>query len=613
MESTSKLQIVECVPNFSEGKDSSKIRQITDAIEKVNNVKLLNVELGGDTNRTVVTFVGDPSSVAEAAFQAIAKAKELIDMSKHKGTHPRIGATDVCPFIPVEGTSMSECIEIARKLGQRVGTELNIPVYLYEEVTHIAYRKNLSDIRRGEYESLKERLKDPKWKPDFGPTEFNPHTGATVIGARKFLIAYNITLNTQNKQYATDIAYELREKGRVARKQNNSPFYFKGEKLVYQQNHFPCGDCGFSGQTFSETKTHCQQSHQYDLSELLKLNDILSDNQENHSAYKSGKFKHCKAIGWYVDEYKRAQISINLTDHNVTPPHIVLEEVRKLAYERGIIVTGSEIIGLIPYSALLEAGKYYLKKQDQSTGVPIVDILNTAIFSMGLDDTTPFELEKKVIGMSQIKENALVKMNVMDFTDEVSRSSPAPGGGSIAALAGSLGAALAAMVANLSHGKEVEKDHKLVTLAEKAQSLKDELLQLIDEDTQAFNDYLTALRLTKNTEQEKRHRDLKIQEGLKTAIETPLKTAQTSFLAMELASEVINLGNKNSITDAATGVQMGFSGVRAGIWNVYVNLKQIINDLQYKSEKQKQCQELLAKSKILLQTVEYHVDALLLS
>ncbi len=559
------MQLIECVPNFSEGRDTQKIKKISDAIESSPGIRLLSVEPGVDTHRTVMTFLGSPEAVAQAAFQAIKKASELIDMSKHTGTHPRIGATDVCPFVPVEGVGMAECIEVAKKVGKRVGEELKIPVFLYEEAATTGNRKNLADIRKGEYEGLAEKLKLPEWKPDFGPAEFCSKSGATVIGAREFLIAYNITLNTSNLHYATDIAYELREKGRVARVGNIHPFYFKGEKLI-------------------------------------------SDGQ---NVYKPGKFKHCKAIGWYVGEYKRAQISINLTHFKITPPHLVLEEARRLADERGLIVTGSEIVGLIPYAALLEAGKYYLQKQNGSTGVPVRDILNTAVFSMGLNDTTPFELERKVIGMPEIKENALVKMKVSDFADEVSRNSPAPGGGSIAALAGSLGAALAAMVANLSFGKENKgKDQILSSLAERAQKLKDELLVLVDKDTEAFQDYLVALRLPQNNPEEIKLREEKAQSGLKKAAEVPWKTAQMSFQTMELASVVLKLGNKNSLTDAATGVQMGYSGVRSGIWNVLFNLKNI-KDLAYKAEMQKNSAELLAKARDLLENTEKQVDELM--
>ena len=392
-------QIIECVPNFSEGRDKAKIRQITDAIQAVSEVQLLHVDPGADTNRTVVTFVGNAKAVAEAAFQAIAKAAQVIDMTKHRGAHPRLGATDVCPLVPVEGVTLDECAEISRGIGRRVGDELGIPVYFYEAAAASPQRVNLADVRKGEYEGLAEKVKDPAWKPDCGPAAFHPTAGATVLGAREFLIAYNVTLNTPDKAAAMDIAFELREKGRAARQKTASPYYSKGEILLYQPGVYPCGNCDFVGRTFAETERHCVDAHGYDLRQLAAEHIADFSCVDGQKVRRGGKFKFCKAIGWYVDQYKRAQISINLTNFHVTPPHLVLEEARRLAAERGLVVTGSEIVGLVPFAALVEAGKYYLRRQGRSSGVPVADLLETAVFSMGLGDVQPFDLRAKVIGL----------------------------------------------------------------------------------------------------------------------------------------------------------------------------------------------------------------------
>lgn len=603
------MKMVECVPNFSEGKDMNKIRQITDAIESVPGITLLDVDPGADTNRTVVTFIGEPDAVAEAAFRAIAKAAQVIDMRTHKGEHPRIGATDVCPFVPVEGVTMEECVEIARRVGKRVGEELGIPVYLYEEAATVPERRNLANIRKGEYEGLEEKLKDPRWKPDFGPAVFNAKSGATVIGAREFLIAYNITLNTREKKYATDIAFELREKGRVARTGNIYPFYFKGKELYYEENSFPCGNCSFVGKTLEETAVHCKEEHGYDLYHLLRLNDIDPAQVIGKKVYKPGKFAHCKAIGWVVDEYERAQISINLTNYKVTPPHLVLEEARRLAAERGLVVTGSEIVGLVPFQAIYQAGLYYLEQQGKSTGVPVRDVIKTAIYSMGLNDVQPFDWEKKILGLPKADPKALREMKITDFADEVSRETPAPGGGSIAALAGALGAALASMVANLTQGKAGTEqiDQELIDVASRAQKIKDQLLQAIDDDTNAFNAYMEARRLPQNTEVEKAYRQQKMEEGLKIAINVPMNTARLSFDAMELCRKVVEIGNPNSITDGAVGSQVAFAGVKGGIWNAIINLKGI-KDTLFVENIRKECHELEEKARVLLHEISEYVD-----
>ena len=447
-------KLVECVPNFSEGRNSDVIKQITDAIEAVDGAKLLDVDPGPDMNRTVVTFVGSPDVVEEAAFRAIQKASELIDMSVHSGSHPRMGATDVCPFVPVSGVTEEECIELSKKLARRVGEELNIPVYLYERSAQKPERRNLAIVRQGEYEALEDKLEKPEWKPDFGPAKFNARAGATVIGVREFLIAYNINLNTREPKYATDIAFELRAKGRSARRGNTDPIYLRGtEILKYEKNKYPCGKDDFIGKTIKETVDHCKKEHGYDLVERLKLNEIDTGKPEGESVKITGKFLNCKSIGWLVKEYDRAQISVNLTDYKVTSMHHVLEESRKLAADRGIVVTGSEIVGMVPYPALLECGIYYLKKQGRSAGVPIRDILESAVQSLGLRDVAEFNLNERVLGLPKNLDDSLVEMKVNDFVDEVSRESPAPGGGSIAALAGALGASLASMVSNLTANK----------------------------------------------------------------------------------------------------------------------------------------------------------------
>ncbi|HZX10649.1 MAG TPA: glutamate formimidoyltransferase, partial [Acidobacteriota bacterium] len=545
-------KIIECVPNFSEGRDKNVIKEITDEIEKVEGTKLLDVDPGPDMNRVVVTFIGDPEAVKEAAFNSIKKAAELIDMSTHHGSHPRMGATDVCPFVPVNGVTEEECIEISRQVAQRVGEELQIPVYLYEKSAASPERQNLAFIRQGEYEALPDKLEKPEWKPDFGPAEFNAKAGATVIGVREFLIAYNINLNTREAKYATDIAFELREKGRSARRGNTEPFYLWGEEILrYQKGSYPCGSCDFVGKSINETIEHCQKEHGYDLVKLLKLHDMNPQKLEGRPVKKPGKFKHCKSIGWMVPEYDRAQISINLTDYKVTSMHDVLEEARRLATKRGLVVTGSEIVGMVPFQALLQSGKYYLEKQGRSKGVPVKDILSTAVQSLGLTDAAEFNIEERVIGLPKNPEDALVEMKVTDFVDEVSRESPAPGGGSIAALAGALGASLGSMVSNLTANKRESQDVDKVLneAAEKCQEIKNQLVRSVDEDTQAFNVFMEARRLPRKTEQEKKEREKAMQEGLKKAVSVPLNTGELCFQSIEVAKIVAENGNPNSVTD----------------------------------------------------------------
>jgi glutamate formiminotransferase/formiminotetrahydrofolate cyclodeaminase len=588
-------KLIECVPNFSEGQRPEIIKMITDEIEKVEGAKLLDVDPGFDMNRTVVTFIGTPEAVEEAAFNAIKKAAELIDMSKHKGTHPRMGATDVCPFVPITGVTEEECIELSKRVAKRVGEELKIPVYLYEKSATSPDRVNLAKIRQGEYEALPEKLKDPKWEPDFGPAEFNSKTGATVIGVREFLIAYNINLNTREEKYATDIAFELREKGRSARRRTDDKFYFKSEEILkYQKDNYPCGSCDFVGKTFEETVEHCKQLHGYDLVELFDLNGMDPTKPEGQSVKIPGLFKHCKAIGWMVPKYDRAQISINLTNYKVTSMHHVFDKACELAEQRGLRVTGSEIVGMVPYPALLETGKYYLRKQNRSAGVPIRDILNTAVQSLGLNDVSEFKIEERVLGLPKNPDTSLVEMKVCDFVDEVSRETPAPGGGSIAALVGSLGAALSSMVSNLTafkRGTTKEQDEILSQAAEKAQELKDALLKAVDDDTIAFNDFMAAKRLPNKTSEEKIVRENAMQEGLKKAVNVPFNTAKLSFDVIKICKTVAQYGNPASITDVGVGAQCGFTGVKGGILNVLINLKEI-KDSEFVEQMKTNCKQL---------------------
>jgi glutamate formiminotransferase/formiminotetrahydrofolate cyclodeaminase len=494
---------------------------------------------------------------------------------------------------------------LSREVAQRIGEEREIAIYLYEKSATIPERQNLAVVRMGEYEALEDKLKRPEWKPDFGPTKFNARSGATVIGVREFLIAYNINLNTTESKFATDIAFELREKGRSARRGNITPHYFKGlEILKYEDGSYPCGSCDFTATKMKDLVNHCNKTHQYDLPELLALNGIEINNVEGQSVKKPGKFQHCKAIGWMVPEYNRAQISINLTNYKVTSMHDVLEETRRLAAERGLIVTGSEIVGMVPFPAILESGKYYLKAQDRSTGIPDRDILEIAVQSLGLKDVSDFDIDERVLGLPKNNPEDLVLMKLNAFIDEVSRESPAPGGGSIAALAGALGVSLASMVANLSIGKrgteEVEQD--LNSVADRAQKVKKVLVNAIDEDTNAFNAYMEARRLPSKTESEQKKKSDAIQAGLKQAVAVPLHTAQKSAEAIELAKVAVEKGNINSVTDAGVGAHIAFSGVIGGIFNVLINLKEI-DDKKFVQEMIDSCTGLEKESKEKLMRV----------
>lgn len=521
-------QLIECVPNFSEGRNLDVIKQITDVIEKSEGVKLLDVDPGFTTNRTVVTFVGTPEEVIATAYKAIAKAKELIDMRGHHGDHPRFGATDVCPLVPVSNITMEETAEYARKLAKKVGEELNIPVFCYENAAFEPKRRNLANCRNGEYEALKERIASTEWKPDFGPCEFTEEvakSGASAIGARDFLIAVNYNLNTTSTRRANAIAFDVREKGRPKREGNPIT-----GKIVKDENGNPVNI--------------------------------------------PGTLKGTKAIGWFIKEYGVAQVSMNITDTNATPLHVAFEEVCKKADARGIRVTGTEIVGLVPKKTLIDAGKYFLAKQQRSLGIDEPEIIKIAIKSMGLDDLKPFIPEEKVIEYLIEKDNKtekLVDMTCTGFANETASESPAPGGGSISAYMGSLGAALGTMVANLSSHKPGwdERWEEFSQWAEKGQKLKDELLWLVDEDTHSFNLIMDAFGMPKSNEAEKAARKQAIQNATKYAIEVPFKTIQRSFDVFEICAAMIEKGNPNSVTDAGVGVLCA----RAAVMGAYLNVK----------------------------------------
>ncbi|MBN1886154.1 MAG: glutamate formimidoyltransferase [Candidatus Krumholzibacteriota bacterium] len=538
------MRLVECVPNFSEGRDMSRIDRITAEVAAVEGVKLLDVDPGRDTNRTVVTFIGDPDAVVEAAFRAIRRAAEVIDMSKHSGAHARMGATDVCPFVPVSGVTMEDCAELARRLGARVGDELGIPVYLYEHAASVPERRNLADVRAGEYEGLAEKLADPAWKPDFGPAAFNAGAGATAIGAREFLIAYNVNLNTRDTRIARDIAFAIREKGRIKRD--------AGGQIVRDE----------AGKALREP----------------------------------GIFKDVKAVGWYMADFGRAQISINLTNYKVSPPHRVFDECRRIANEMGTRVTGSELVGLIPIEAMLVAGRHYLGKQGRTEGVPESELVHIAALSLGLGDLYPFEPDKKIIEYQFRREGALAAMTVERFADELSTDSPAPGGGSVAALCGALAGALAAMVAALTHGKkgyEAVADG-MVETGVAGQRLKAAFLADVDRDTDAFNLLMDAMRLPKKTDAEKTARLAAIEEATKGATLVPLDVLRRSKEAAALARRVCEEGNRNSISDAGVAALAARTAAQGAWMNVVINLPGIEDDA-FKSDVRAEADRLRAE------------------
>lgn len=547
------MKLMECVPNFSEGRDRQVLDAIAAAIHSVKNVALLDVDPGADTNRTVFTMAGEPEAVVEAAFQAIKKASELIDMSKHHGEHPRMGATDVCPFIPISEMSMEECAEYARKLGKRVGEELGIPVYLYELAASKPEWQNLATVRSGEYEALADKAKDPAWKPDFGPHAFNARSGATAIGAREFLIAYNINLNTRDKKKAHDLALTIRESGKPARD---------------------------------------------------AAGKLLKDEQGNKINI-PGLFQNCKAVGWYIDAYNRAQISINLTNYKVTPAHMVLDKVRELASEMGIQVTGSELVGLIPKAALLESGLHYLNKMNESTGIPERMIMETAIQSMGLAELAPFDLDKKVIEYSIAKQDSLSELTISKFCDLLSTDAPAPGGGSVAALCTAISGALSAMVSNLTIDKKgYEKvRQQAMDFAPLGQDIKLKAIACIDKDTDAFYEMMDAMRLPKKTEAEIELRNRELERTTQKAINIPMETLELSLDALKLADKVCAIGNINAISDAGVAGLTALAAAKAAYYNVLINLSSSTDD-SFKTATLSRAQDLIQDCEALAAKIE---------
>ncbi|NNE26559.1 MAG: glutamate formimidoyltransferase [Saprospiraceae bacterium] len=558
----SARKLIECVPNFSEGVNTDIIKQICAEIETVSEVKLLDVDPGKATNRTVVTFVGPPQSVCEAAFLAIKKASELIDMRQHKGEHPRMGATDVCPLIPIANISMEETAAFAHALASRVGNELEIPIYMYESAATKADRKNLSVVRSGEYEGLENKLADPAWAPDYGPAKFNAKAGATAIGARDFLVAYNVNLNTTSVRRANAVAFDVRENGRVKREGNP-----------------------VSGK-------------------------ILRD-AEGNALRDPGTLKSVKAIGWFIEEYGIAQISMNLTDIKVTSLHKAFEEVRASANKRGLRVTGSELVGLVPKKVMIDAGKYFLTQQHRSLGISEEQIIHIAVKSLGLDELKPFDPKKKIIEylLEEDNQRPLVNMTLTNFANETASESPAPGGGSIAAYVGALGVALGTMVANLSAHKRGwdDKWEFYSEYAEKGQALKDKLLFLVDEDTQAFNGILNAIRMPKGTEEEKRARKEALSSATRYAINIPLDIMKTAVEAFPICKMMAEKGLQASLSDAAVGAFCAYTSVYGAYLNVMINCKDY-DDADFVENTIKEAKDILSKAQserdVILRTVE---------
>ena len=580
-------KIIECVPNFSEGRDGELIKEITDTIESVPNITLLDVDMGADTNRTVVTFIGNPEDVSEAAFRAVAKAAEVINMEKHQGAHPRMGATDVCPFIPVSNTSMKECINIAKITGRRIGEELEIPVYLYENAATNEERKNLANIRSGEYEGFEEKIIERNWLPDYGEAKFNSKSGVTAVGAREFLIAYNINLNTNDRTYANEIAYEIRERGRWKRTGNIEPFYYKGKVVYFEEGKYPDGNSDYVGKSFKELQNYYNKTKGKDLDERYKSLGIDTKNIVGKPVYKDGKFSNVKGLGWVIPEYNRAQISMNLTNYKITAMHDVFDAACEEAEKRGLRVTGSEIVGLVPYDAIKKSAEHYLRKMHKSPGLPSSDLVNIAIQSLGLSDVTNFNPLDKVLGMPKI-DGELANRVTFDLIDEVSRDSPAPGGGSVAALSGALGAALGTMVANLSTSKagfESKKD-ELEKIATKGQMVKDSLVKAIDKDTSAFDLVIKAMRMPKDSDDERKARDEAMQEGYKVATNVPLETVEYCKQALEICYDISKIMDQNMASDVGSGALMANAGAIAAAFNVKINLKEIEDEDYCKTTKE---------------------------
>ncbi len=599
------MKLVECVPNFSNGRDQAVIDAIAAEPAKIAGVRVLDVDPGADTNRTVLTFVGSPEAVVDAAFLVIKKAAELIDMRHQRGAHARHGATDVCPFVPVTGVTMQECAELARRLGARVGAELAIPVYLYEHAAVTPERRNLANVRKGEYEALPTKLVAPQWKPDFGPAEWNEsvaRSGVVTIGAREFLVAYNINLNTRDKRFATDIAYEIRQTGRAKRQGRIEPDYFRGERLRYRpdQGSMPCGLCDHLADSLGSLRTHFVDAHDTDLDAWLAHYGQNPARLDGKIVKKPGQFEHCKAVGWVIEDYGCAQVTMNLTNHKVTPVHEVLEAVRELARARGLVVTGSEIVGLVPYDAMMDAAVFYQRRYGGSTGLPWRDMMDVAVRSMGLADVAPFDIEQKVLGIPETPVDCLMALSAREFVAEVSRESPAPGGGSVAALSGALGGALLAMVANLAIGKEgyMDSSDELNELATRLQGITHRLVRSVDTDTDAFNHVLEAMRLPRKTAAEKATRLEAIQSGYKKASQVPLDTARICLEALGLAATIAKLGNPASVTDAGVAALMACAGVEGAVYNVRINLP-AINDVDFRASLAAELDGLVSRARAL--------------
>lgn len=549
-------QLIECVPNFSEGRDLTVIHRIVEEIDKVEGVQVIGIDPGKATNRTVVTFVGEPRPVCEAAFRAVKKAAELIDMRKHKGEHPRFGATDVLPLVPVRGISMEETAVYARRLAERIGNELDIPIYCYEFAASEEKRRNLANCRAGEYEGLSQKLTDPDWQPDFGPAEFTAQvarTGATAVSARHFLIAYNINLNTTSTRWANAIAFDIREKGRVKREGN-------------------------------------------------PLTGKIVKDAAGEPVYEPGLLKGVKGIGWYIEEYGIAQLSFNITDTTQVSLHQLFELACERAAIRGVRVTGSELVGVVPLQLLLDTGKYFLRKQKRSIGIPDADILKIAVKSLGLDELSPFDPKKKIIEyvIDDSSASKLIDLSVKQFTYLTASESVAPGGGSVSACMGALGVALATMVANLSsHKKGWEEQWEEFSLwAEKGKTYQEELISLIDEDTRAYNRIIAAFGLPKKTEKEKSDRSMAIQEAIKYAMEVPFRVATTSYESMEVMLEMVRKGNPNSISDAGVGALAARSAVMGASLNVQINALDL-KDKQFAEQMIRDVKELERKTQLL--------------
>src|SRR5437588_6315393 len=556
--------LIECVPNFSEGCDQNVIQHITDAIESVDGVSLLDVDPGESTNRTVVTFAGNPETVVEAAFRGIQKAAELIDMRKHKGAHPRMGATDVCPFVPVSNVSWEEAIACAKQLGKRVGDELNIPVYLYEKAARDQSHSNLSIIRSGEYEGFFEKIKEPAWKPDFGPATFSEKSGASAIGVREFLVAYNVNLNTKAVRRATSVAFDVRENGRI-KTLDGTPY---GNPMVDEKG------------------------------EPIRV---------------PGMLKHVKASGWYVEEYGIAQVSMNLTNIEETPLHAAFDACDQSASKRGLRVTGSEIVGMVPKKCLIDAGKHFLQKQNWSEGLAEEELIELAIRSMGLSELKPFDPKEKIIELkieSAVPKKSMVKLDLRRFCNETLSDSPAPGGGSVAALMGALGASLGGMVANLSAGKRGWEDklRYFRDWAVKAQQLKDEMLLLVDEDTAAFNKVMAAFALPKESAEEKAARTAAIQSANKYAAEVPLRVMETAAKSYPLLAEMAENGNPASISDVGVGLVVVRACIGGAAMNVRINLAGL-KDEKFKSTLLKKLQQIGVESDSRFKEINQIVEA----